>query len=195
MLETIKCIDGKLFNLPYHNIRFNATRKLYFGLSDTIQLEEKIEIPKCFNKGIFRCRVLYSETIEKIEFIPHQFRNIENLKIVEANEIDYQFKYSDRKVFNVLLEKHKNFDDILIVKNGYLTDSSSANSIFFDGIKWWTPDTPLLAGTQRAKLIDEGKISICKIRPQDIPKYKTVGLINAMWNWNEMPVILTENIL
>ena len=194
LLETIKCEDGELFNLHWHNARFNHARKEHFGLSGEIKLEEFIEIPKNASKGLFRCRVIYSETIDKIEFIPHQFRVIKSLKLVEDNDIDYQFKYADRKKLNELFEKRGDCDDILIVKNGCITDSFTANPVFFDGENWWTPDTPLLSGTQRASLINEGKIFECKIRQEDISKYKKVGLVNAMWDLEEMPMILTENI-
>lgn len=194
LLETIKCKNGKLFNLYWHNSRFNKARKEHFGLFNEIDLGEVITIPENSKKGMFRCRILYSKTIDKIEFIPHLFREIKNLKLVEANEIDYKFKYSNRKNINELLEKRGVCDDIIIVKNNSIADSSTANLLFFDGQKWWTPDAPLLPGTKRAKLIDENKISVCRITLQDISKYKKVGLINALWDMEEMPVILTENI-
>ena len=194
LLETIKCKDGKLFNLEFHQARFNYARKEYFGLSDEIDLEKIIEVPKHSKKGLFRCRIAYSETINKIEFIPHQFREIKNLKLVEDNDIDYQFKYSDRKKLNELFEKRGDCDDILVIKNGRITDSFTANTIFFDGEKWWTPDTPLLPGTQRAKLLDEGKITVCTITPFDISRFKKVGLINAMWDFEEMPEIEINKI-
>ncbi len=193
--ETIKCKDGELFNLRWHNSRFNSVQKKYFGESNKIDLGEIITIPENYKKGLFRCRVVYSNTIDKIEFIAHQFRKIESLKLIEDNDIDYRFKYSDRKKINVLFEKRGNCDDILIIKNGCITDSYTANTIFFDGTKWWTPDTPLLPGTQRAKLIYEAKIEVCRITPATISKYKKVGLINAMWEFENMPVIEIEKVL
>ncbi len=192
--ETIKCKDGELFNLRWHNSRFNRVHKEYFGESHKIDLGEIITIPENYKKGLFRCRVVYSKTIDKIEFIAHQFRKIESLKLIEDNDIDYQFKYSDREKINVLFEKRGNCDDILIVKNGCITDSFTANSIFFDGKKWWTPDTPLLPGTQRANLIYDEKIEVCRITPATISKYKKVGLINAMWDFANMPMIEIEKI-
>ena len=189
LFETIKCYNGKLYNLEWHNSRFNRARKVYFGLTNKIDLEEIITIPEDLKEGFFRCRVVYSKMVKQIEFIPHQFRKIESLKLIEDNGIDYRFKYSDRKVLENLFEKRHNCDDIIIVKNGFITDSFTANLIFFDGKKWWTPDTPLLPGTQRAKLIYESKIEVCKIAVDEILNYKRVGLINAMWNFKNMPVV------
>jgi len=194
LLETIKCKNGKLYNLKEHNFRFNNARKVYFGISKKIDLEKLISIPGTCKNGLFRCRVIYTETIDKIEFIPHQIRKIITLKLIESESINYEFKFSDRKKLNELFEKRGNFDDILIVKNGCITDSFTANPVFFDGKKWWTPDTPLLAGTQRAKLIEEGKISVCRITPKDLSNYTKVGLINALQNLEEMPVIPIKNI-
>lgn len=194
LLETIKCHDGKLFNLEEHNSRFNAARKEYFGSSEKIMLEEIIAIPEHCKKGWFRCRVIYNENIETVEFIPYQFREVKSLKLVENNQIDYSHKYADRQKLQELFEMRENCDDILIIKNGFVTDSFTANLIFFDGRNWYTPDTPLLPGTQRSRLLQNHKITECRITKDDISKYKTVGLINAMWDLDNMPEIPVENI-
>lgn len=195
LLETIKCKDGILHNLQWHNLRFNQARKEYFGLSTKMNLVNFIKVPSSSKNGLFRCRISYSKTIDQVEFIPHEYRKIESLKLIEGNGIDYHFKFSDRKNLTKLFEQRENCDDILIVKNGFVTDSYTANSIFFDGEKWWTSDTPLLPGTQRAKLISENKLSVCSISLNDLSKYTKVGLINALWDLKDMPVIDTKNIL
>ncbi len=192
--ETIKCEDGKLFNLQWHNSRLNNVRTGYFRESNIIDLSEIITTPETHKEGLFRCRIVYSKTINTVEFIPHKFRKIESLKLIEDNNIDYRFKYSDRKNLIKLFDKRSGCDDILIVKNGCITDSFTANPVFFDGEKWWTPDTPLLPGTQRAKLIYEAKIEVCRITPTTISKFKKVGLINAMWDLMNMPIIGIEKI-
>lgn len=195
LLETIKCKDGALFNLRYHQARFNEVRKEYFGLTEKMDLSEIVKIPEDCKTGLFRCRVIYAETIEKIEFLPHRYRPIHSLKLVEDNQIDYRFKFTNRQKLEQLFEQRGDCDDILIVKNGCITDSFTANVVFSDGKRWWTPDSPLLPGTQRARLLHEGKISECRITPSDIPNFQQAGLINAMQDLNEMPVLKTENIL
>lgn len=195
LLETIKCIDGKLFNLKWHNFRFNQSRKIHFGLNTKMSLANFIKIPVSARKGTFRCRISYSNTIEKIEFLPHDYNQINSLKLVVDNDIDYHLKYSNRNRLHKLYEKRGNCDDILIVKNGCITDSYTANPVFYDGSKWWTSTTPLLQGTQRAKLLEENKIFECWITPEDLSKYTKVGLINALQDLNDMPVVEIENIL
>lgn len=194
LLETIKCKDGQLFNIKFHQARFEKAQKEYFGISPKIKLNKEIAVPEFAKNGLFRCRVTYSKQIVSIEFIPYQFQKINSLKLVEGNEIDYRYKYSDREKLNQLFEKRGNCDDIIIVKNRCITDSFVANLIFFDGEKWWTPDPPLLSGTQRARLLEQGKIFECRITTQDLSKYKKVGLINALNNFEDMQIVQIENI-
>ncbi len=194
LFETIKVKDGVICNLEFHQKRFDFARKNYFGSPEPISLKEILAVPQDCKKGLFRCRVTYSPEITNIEFIPHAIRKVNSLKLVTDNDIEYCFKYSDREKLNILFQKRENCDDILIVKNGFITDSFTANSIFFDGKDWWTPNTPLLPGTQRAKLITENKIKVCTITVQDLAKYSQAGLINAIQNFENMPVINIENI-
>lgn len=194
LLETIKCKDSKFYNLEFHQERFDFAQRKCFKISDRINLKDVLKVPEKKSIGLFRCRVTYSEKINKIEFLPHQIRKINSLKLIEDNEIDYQFKYSNRERLNSLFEKRGNCQDILIVKNGCISDSWTANPVFFDGEKWWIPDTPLLPGTQRARLIAENKILVCRITPKDLYKYQKVGLINALQDLDDMPVIEIRNI-
>jgi 4-amino-4-deoxychorismate lyase len=194
LFETIKINDGKPYNLKFHNLRFNTTRKDYFGINTPIDLSQKLTIPINKQNGLYRCKITYSQTLETIEFIPHKFRQVTSLKLIFDNTIDYNYKNTNRELLQKLYEQRNECDDILIIKNGCITDSYTANPIFFDGKKWWSPNTFLLPGTQRARYIEEGKIHKTKITVNDLSKYKKVGLINAMWDFKEMPVINIANI-
>lgn len=194
LLETIKCKDGKLINIEFHQFRFENAQKECYGVSSKINLFEEINIPETSRKGLFRCRITYSKQIEKIEFLKHNYREIRSLKLVEDKEIDYHLKFADRRNLQDLFEQRGDCDDIIIVKNGFVSDSFAANIVLFDGENWITPNTPLLPGTQRAKLIKEKKISEQRITAADIWKYETVGLINALNDLEEMPIIKTEMV-
>ena len=104
LFETIKCIDGKLQNLEFHQERFTRSRKMYFGIDKLISLDQNITVPIEFKTGICRCRISYSDKIEKIEFISHQFRKVESLKLVYDDSVDYKFKYKNRKHLTQLFE-------------------------------------------------------------------------------------------
>lgn len=194
LLETIKCLNGQLYNLPFHQSRFNLARKHFFPDAPPLSLEETIEVPEFAQSGLFRCRVLYKTKIEKIEFLPHQYRRVKSMKLVEADNIDYAYKYENRQLLQTLFEQRGAADDILIVKNSCITDSFTANPVFYDGTHWWTPNTPLLPGTQRASLLERGQIKVCRITTADLPKYQKLGLINAMQDLENMPVVEMEKI-
>lgn len=194
LVESIKLQNGKLFNLGYHQNRMNDALAELFPEARAIELTKVISIPENCSSGIFKVRVLYGPIVEAIEIDPYQFRTIQSLKVVHHESIDYHLKYTDRQILQELFAKRGDADDIIIVKDGFVTDSFAANLIFFDGQKWVTPNTPLLKGTQRQYLLGQGIISEREISIQDIPAFQKVGLINAMVSFEDMPVIPVEKI-
>ncbi len=180
LFETIRLQDGVLQNLEYHNERLNQSRKSLYKSTDTIDLEQVIQIPANCKKGLIKCRVSYSRIIKTIEFelyLPHV---VKSLRMIEANTILYNYKYTNRGRLNELLTKRERFDEILIIKNGFVTDTSYSNIIFFDGTKWVTPSTPLLHGTMRSFLLKNEIISEMKIKVPDMKQFQKARLINAM---------------
>ncbi|MDO8928601.1 MAG: aminotransferase class IV family protein [Bacteroidota bacterium] len=194
LLESLKLKDGIVQNLNCHQERLNRSMEELFPTARKIDLAKEISIPENCKSGIFKIRVLYGQTIEKIEIEPYVFRSIESLKVVHHESIDYHLKYTDRQILQELFAKRGECDDILIVKNGLVTDSFAANLIFFDGEKWFTPAFPLLKGTKRQFLIDNGIVSEKEIREEDIRSYRKVGLINAMIDFEEMPEVPVEKV-
>jgi 4-amino-4-deoxychorismate lyase len=192
LLESIRCEKGVLQNLSYHQARMDDSIRQLNSKENTIRLE-KIAVPEHCRRGFYKCRVVYSETIENIEFIPYQFPKIQTLKLLVNNEIDYAYKFANRANLNMLLEKKEDCDDILIVKNGLISDTSITNIIFFNGKNWLTPALPLLNGTQRQRLLFEEKIITTDIRPADLPQFQKVRLINAMMRFeDERDVIICQ---
>ena len=160
------------------------------GNADHADLSSLITVPRDLGAGIFRCRVLYRREIEKIEFIPHQPRIVRSLKLIEADEIDYSLKYADRSMLELLFARRGNCDEILIVKEGFITDTSIINIVFRqkDG-SWATPDTPLLNGTMRMHLLESGQITEAPIRPEDLPAFTGAKMINCMMDLKTAPLI------
>ena len=194
LIETIELKNGNLSEIIYHNKRLNAARRELFGIKESIAIEKEIVIPEEFKKGIFRCRLLYDKHIIKTDFFPIKERSFSSLKLVRDDNIDYHLKYADRSALNKLLEQKGKNDEVIIIKNGMVTDCSIGNLIFFDGHDWITPDTPLLKGTQRAYLLDKKLIRECDIKEEDIFKYQKVGIINALLSISNMIVIPIEDI-
>jgi len=176
LLETIKIEDGEVSDLSYHQARCDESRKALFHLTDRLDLSSLIQAPP---KGLYRCRILYNEKIYSIEYIPYSPKEIHTLKII-SSDLEYAHKYANRDALNNLLQMHTDADEIIIEKEGYLTDTTIANIAFYDGGQWFTPEKPLLKGTMRAKLLDEGFLHTRKIKKEDLKNYPQVALMNAM---------------
>lgn len=182
-LETIRFINGHFDNLPYHQARMNQTRFQLLGLSRAIDLTVvlKKHIPENFDKHLlYKCRVLYDSEITEISFIPYILPAISTLQMVFDDAVVYDHKYTMRRSIDQLFAKRATADDILIVKNGYFTDTSFANVLFFNGKQWLTPSRPLLRGTQRAFLLEKERIHTADIKPVDLVHFNKIRLINAM---------------
>lgn len=194
LVESIKLKDGQIQNLNYHQDRMNRAMTELFYEAEKINLEKEIFIPENCASGVYKIRVVYGATIENIEIEPYIFRTISRLKVVCHESIDYHLKYTDRQILQELFARRGDCDDIIIIKNGLVTDSFAGNLLFFDGKNWVTPTTPLLKGTKRQFLLDRGIISEKIIRKEDISGYQKLGIINAMIDFEEMPVIETNQV-
>ncbi len=170
--ETIYCKDGKAFYLEYH------TKRVWNTIGKDLQLNENITPP---NNGLFRCKVIYNRThIEDVSYFLYKKREIKKLKIIQCDSIEYTYKYLDRKHIDTLFSQKKECDEILIIKNGLLTDTSIANISIFKDNRWLTPKTPLLKGTTRERLLEEQKIQEADLSVKDLLHCKKIALSNAM---------------
>ena len=197
LFETIKVINKKLTNVSFHNERMNRSRFELFGSKNELNLDELVEIPNDITRDVYKCKVIYSDTIKDFEFRKYTPRIIENLKIAYCDEIDYSYKYLDRKVFNELLIKNdcQENEDILIMKNGRVADTSFSNITMFDGKEWHTPKYPLLKGTKRAKLIYDKRIIEQDILLGDLEYYEKIILINAMLEFDISNAKLVKQVI
>jgi 4-amino-4-deoxychorismate lyase len=173
----------------------NRSRMEFFGCTEIIDLKDIVSVPGYLTDDVYKCRIIYNPDIESVEFERYKPKKIQTLKIVECNDIDYSYKFADRSVFAELQKQRDGCDDILIVKNGFITDTSFSNIVFFDGEKPVTPSTPLLKGTMREKLIKDGKISESDICLKDLQKFQSVKLINAMLDLDDTESIDVNNII
>jgi 4-amino-4-deoxychorismate lyase len=193
LFETIKIADGKPRNLALHDERMNRSRRELFGSNDLLRLSGHIRVPDSAKKGITRCRVIYSNAIHSIEFSPYDPADIKTLKIIDAGSVVYNHKYLDRNKITALIDKSA-ADDILMIKNGYVTDASFANIVFSDGERWITPDTPLLPGTMREFLLRNDVIKMDRITIKDLTLFTYFRLINAMLGF-DAPLLPVSNII
>lgn len=194
LFESIKIKDGFVYHLDLHQRRMDRSIEEIFKAPNKLKISDildEVEIPK---NGLFKARVVYGERLKSVEIIPYKQRKIKSLRVVQCNEIEYQFKYADRKLINELVSNNSDVDDIIILRNGLITDSSYSNLIFWNGVEWHTPSSPLLNGIQRNFLLAKNKIKSTKISLESLSKYQKIGLINAMMDIDEMPIIRMDKI-
>ncbi len=179
LLESIKVENGRWHNLPYHEQRIHRAQRDFFGKVTIARLSDQLTLPEYTQRGLYKCRVLYSREVEHVEFLPYHPRPVRTLRRAHCDTIDYAHKYADRSLLNELFAQRGHCDDVLIIKNGLVTDTSYANVVLFDGQQWVTPAQPLLRGTRRQQLLDGGLIREAVIGENDLPKFQKFQIINA----------------
>ena len=202
LFETIRIEDGRPMNLVWHEermLRSGLMRDAGCGMEDAGYvsrnwLKELISVPENMNEGIVKCNIIYDKEIIEIKFGQYVRRPVRSLKLIHARGLDYHLKYFDRSVLDTLFAERGDCDDVIIVNDGLITDTSFSNLIFFNGESWYTPARPLLEGTCRARLLSEKRIIAVDIRPSDLTRYQGCKLINAMRMPEEEEIIRNEGM-
>ena len=201
-IETIRLENGRFHLLELHQLRMAATIREVYGnniavpdIKDTLDIIT--DIP---SDGIYKCRIVYDKEIHDIELQPYTPRNVRSLKVVEAPVgLDYHLKSCDRTALSSLASLKGDCDEVIILKEGLITDTSYTNLIFHSNERLYTPRTPLLKGVMRSSLLNNGVIHETDIRPEDIHPDNRLGitevsLINAMLPLGSGPIIPIRDI-
>lgn len=195
LLETIKVKNRRFVRLEYHQARVERSLAELGVPRPFIDLRKELSIPGYLDDGIYKCRVVYGSNIQQVEFLPYVPRQIKLLKVVRDDQTDYHLKYASREPLSRLLSNREDCDDILIVKNSLVTDTSYSNILLFDGKQWVTPDMPLLGGTQRQYLLDTGMVKSQRVKIDDLPEFQKFMLINAMLDFDETRALPVSHII
>ena len=127
--------------LGYHQARMERTISRFFpklAASAMPGLEQIVEATA--DMELYKARVVYGEQgVELVEYAPYSIRQIHSLKVVCDDDIEYNYKSTDRSRLNALVEKKGCCDEIVIIKNGLVTDTSFTNIAIYDGTSWLTP--------------------------------------------------------
>jgi 4-amino-4-deoxychorismate lyase len=183
LIETIRLENGKLDRLDYHQQRLDYSLKSLFPGSSKLNLKAILSDAVLPKEGLFKCRIVYNDRDHAIEFAPYIIRPISSLRRVERNSISYDFKFEDRSELDEAFFSRQNQDDVLIIKEGKVTDTSYSNIVFKRGEEWITPVSCLLKGTMRQFLLDSRMIREEEIREADLKNFEKFKLINAMVGW------------
>ncbi len=189
LFETIRIENGQPLHLPWHEERMlkSGFRMMDAGNERVTGsqvpeswLELMLRVPENMLTGTVRCKVVYEKEIIEIAFSHYCKYPVRSLKLLNAGSLDYHMKFCDRKALEALYAMRGECEEIVIVREGLITDSSISNLIFYDGSAWYTPARPLLEGTCRSRLLAEGRVLEREIRPEDLDQYQGCKLINAM---------------
>lgn len=192
-IETIRETDGVPEALPFHQERMERTMRQFFPSTNVPNLADVLK-PYPQANGVCKCRVVYgAKGIETVERQPYTVRQVRTLRLICDDSISYEYKSADRTSLNRLAALRDGCDDVIIVRHGLLTDTSYSNIALSDGTHWFTPRLPLLCGTMRQRLIEANLLTERDIRPEDLPHYQTLSLINAMLNLGRV-VVGTDKI-
>ena len=193
-IESIKIEDQKAFLLDLHQKRVNQTFA-HFGKEGSIDLAKIFKNLEHDEDGLYKLRIVYD--LDKkftTQLIPYAIPEIENFQLVENNSYDYSFKFEDRKEFERMKAKAKT-EEIIVVKNNHITDTSYTNILFLKGKEWFTPTTYLLNGVMRQHLLHEKKIKETEITLQNIKEFSHFQFINAMNDFDDMFIYPIERIV
>lgn len=193
LIETVCVEHGRIVRAPYHNARMNAARKELWSTTDVLDAGHLIEhLP--YERT--RCRISYGKNVESVEYFPYRLRPVGRLRLVDAPaEMDYHLKYADRSALDRLFALRGEADDVLIVRDGLLADTSIGNVALFDGEAWFTPAHPLLKGTHRQYLLDKGLLQERDIPSANLGGYERLRIFNAMIHWGEVELELPHAVI
>ena len=183
--ETIKVVDGEHLNVSYHQQRYEKTINS-LGKTNYEELESFFDSQ---SKGLYRCKIIYNQDkILSVKYFEYKKRKINSLKIIYDDKTNYSLKSTNRNDLDAMYEKREICDDILVVKNGYITDTTIANiALHKDGI-WYSPKKVLLAGTTRQRYLDSSKIILKDISVDELDSFSSVALLNAMIDFDIIPL-------
>ena len=135
--------------------------------------------------------MIYDSEIRRIEFHPYVHPVISTLKIVETDIPSLPYKMADRRDYQSVSALKGECDDVLLVKNGLLTDTSYCNIALFDGENWVTPLTPLILGVTRAQLLEDGKLIAKDIKLEELMNFQKIALFNALNEFGSIQLEIT----
>ena len=185
-VESIKLKDGVFYRLQLHQQRVNKAFEAFYPTREPIDVVETLFQTVFPQEGVYKCRLVYDSDLQSLDIAPYVRREIRSLKLVETTQESLPYKQEDRTEFNAAFAQRGGCDDVLLVKDGLLTDTSYCNIALYDGENWYTPRTPLLYGVNRMQLLSDGKLMEKDIKASELMNFQYISLFNAMIEFGEL---------
>jgi 4-amino-4-deoxychorismate lyase len=193
-IESIKVEDQKIFLVELHQKRMNETFS-NFGKVCKIDIYSQFLNLEHEEDGLYKFRIEYDlENNFKTQIIPYAISELDDFELVIDNEINYSFKSADRTQLQTLKDK-SHADEVIIVKNNQITDTSYSNLLFLKDKTWFTPKSYLLNGVMRQNLLQLKEIKETEITLDNIKEFSHFQLINALNDFDNMFIYPIEKII
>lgn len=192
LFETI-CISGtKARNLAFHINRMKRSAlELKFNVLSV--LDAALRDSKISGNGVLKAKLVYTQTGELVscEISGYAPRQIQSIRLIES-DISYHKKWLDRSEIDSLFAMRKSCDEVLVVKDGLVQDTSIANIAVLVDNTWLTPKTPLLQGTCRARLLGSMLLKEADISVSSLLGASGFALLNAMTGFRRLDRVCFE---
>jgi len=178
-IESIKVEDQEIFLKELHQKRMNDTFS-HFGKECEIDIHSLFLNLEHEEDGLYKFRIEYDlDNNFKTQIIPYAISELDDFELVVDNGIDYNFKSADRTQLQKLKDKSR-ADEVIIVKDNQITDTSYSNILFLKDKNWFTSKSYLLNGVMRQDLLASKKIKETGITLDNIKEFSHFQLINAL---------------
>jgi 4-amino-4-deoxychorismate lyase len=194
--ESIAILNGQARNLNFHQFRIDQTFKKFYPHTESHHLEYLLAKEIKTDHPLLKCKFSYNDKSFKFYTLPYKQKSFQGFQLIRCNNLQYDYKFTDRSNLDKLTNLIPDENQIIIVRNNLLTDSTFSNLIFFDNYRWLTPAKPLLEGTMRSSLLAELRIYEELISTDHLHLFKSFKLINALNSIDEaieFPVSLISN--
>lgn len=193
-LESILLTDGVFPLLAYHQARVNQTIADHNGIS--LSLLSYIEQTSLPTSGVFKFRIVYDlNGNAEWQCLPYRQKLITSLQCIDIGEYSYEYKFADRSSIQNFYSQKKTSDDILMIKNGLVTDTSYGNVACYDNGTWTVPKASLLSGCRRQYLLDTNQIALNNIGIEDLLQFQYISIFNALIPLGRIVLPLSNIIL
>ncbi|MDO5656020.1 MAG: aminotransferase class IV [Flavobacteriaceae bacterium] len=177
-IESIQVVNAIPKHLFWHQMRINKTFDKFFPEKQKPDLELLITQFQLTDGGQQKLRIVYDDSNLDWEILAYYPKKIETIEWVECN-FEYAHKFENRTdITNVLNSTQA--DEVIFTKNGKILDSSYSNLAFLYDNQWFTPNTYLLNGTTRQRLLSTGQIKETEISLEDLTQFSKISFINAL---------------
>jgi 4-amino-4-deoxychorismate lyase len=180
LFESIRVNDGQVPLLDFHQKRIELSYSAVFKKVSTYNLKECIE-PFLKKDGIQKCRFIYDDKNYRVEIIDYQL--IEPKRIgwlrIDPN-FNYSFKFFNRSFFNKINEVYSACDEIILIQNNEITDSTYCNIVIYINNEWILPKSYLLNGVERSRIISKYNFTVAPVSIDKFLLAKEYKLINSM---------------